>query len=429
MNKHYKEALKQKHQYKATLKRKNVDAMLLKAETYRKQLKHAKAVKLVKKTLRLIPNYSKSFVLLAKLTKNPFDTKANKKAMKIVEKALEEDPQSDEAWYIKGEISFWLRDLKGAERCFMEALKINPKNKQARVILSTIRKQERVKVPEGPPNFTNPKIRREKFAKQLGFDPIAFVPLTEENMVYIHLDGNEKNDDPETHAWVSKESYEHLKSGSLSKGVKSEIGQQRKLIEQHFETYLGGVDKILDDNRGDKYHIDIYILPPNGKREYGVMATSGMSDFGMHMPPKLKFFQYGELYVKLPPDWPYPMEQLKQDDYAWVFQNLFLLPRSVHDNHTFFWNGQVIDNDEPFAGNTKLSGFLIKYPSTIDIPVEFNMLKVNPQKAICFFQLIPLYNEEMDYVEKHGLEKLYKKFDEFGITDIVDLKRPNTCQK
>ena len=121
------------------------------------------------------------------------------------------------------------------------------------------------------------------------------------------------------------------------------------------------------------------------------------------------------------------MGQLKQDDYAWVFQNLFLLPRSVHDNRTFFWNGQVIDNDEPFAGNTELSGFLIKYPSTIDIPVEFNMIKVNPQKVICFYQLIPLYNEEMNYLEKHGLERLYNKFDEFGVTDIVDLKRPNTC--
>lgn len=99
----------------------------------------------------------------------------------------------------------------------------------------------------------------------------------------------------------------------------------------------------------------------------------------------------------------------------------------MHDNRIFFWNGQVIDNDEPFASNTELSGFLIKYPSTIDIPTEFNMLKVNPQKAICFFQLIPLYNEEMNFLEKHGLEKLYKKFDEYRITDVVDLKRPNTC--
>ncbi len=277
-------------------------------------------------------------------------------------------------------------------------------------------------------NFENPKIRAEKFAKQLGFDTIAFTPLDQDNMVYIHMDGNEKNDDPKTHCWVSKETYNRLQSGNLFKGQKSEIGQQRKLIEQHLETHLGGVDKILDDHRGDKYHIDIYILPPNDKRNYGVMATSGMSDYGMSMPPKLRIFQYGELYIKLPSDWPYPMEVLKQDDYAWVFQNLFLLPRSVHDNRTFFWNGQVIDNDEPFAKNTELSGFLIKYPSTIDVPVEFNMLKVNPQKAICFFQLVPLYHEEMDFLEKNGLEKLYAKFDKFGVTDIVDLNRENTCK-
>ncbi|GAH63932.1 unnamed protein product, partial [marine sediment metagenome] len=142
---------------------------------------------------------------------------------------------------------------------------------------------------------------------------------------------------------------------------------------------------------------------------------------------KLNFFRYGELYIKLPPDWPYPLKELKQDNYAWVFQNLYLLPRSVHENRTFFWNGQVVDNDRAFARNTELSGFLIKYPNTIDIPVEFNMLKVNPQKAICFYQLIPLYHKEMDFLEKHGLEKLYDKFDEYGVTDVVDLKRPKVC--
>jgi len=77
--------------------------------------------------------------------------------------------------------------------------------------------------------------------------------------------------------------------------------------------------------------------------------------------------------------------------------------------------------------NTELSGFLIKYPNTIDIPIEFNMLKVNPQKTICFYQLIPLYDKEMDFLEKHGLEKLYDKFDEYGVTDVVDLNRPNVC--
>ena len=326
-------------------------------------------------------------------------------------------------------VEFEIQDKEEAKRCLEKALEINPNNYRARSIEGRYHQfdLQPVLIREGSINFLNPKIRKEKFVKQAGFDPVSLKPLTIDNMVYVHVDGNEENDNPKTHAWVSKETYEMLKGGTAFKGQKSEIAHQRELIERHIETYLGGVNKILHDQRKDNYHIDIYVLPPNDKRKYGVMVTSGMSDFAMNSPPKLKLFQYGELYIKLPPDWPYPMEELKQDDYAWVFQNLYLLPRSVHENRTFFWNGQVIDNDGAFARNTELSGFLIKYPTTIDIPVEFNMLKVNPQKAICFYQLIPLYDKEMDFLEKHGLEKLYEKFDEYGTTDVVDLKRPKVC--
>ena len=413
----------------------NSRALLAKANLYwANPAKNHKAKIFAAKALELDPDNPHILTRLAELTFRPRYDKANLKALEIVEKALEIDPLLDKAWEIKGLAHFRLKDMEEAERSFVEALRINPQNRRARDNLAGVRNNllrskrkliKKQKERKEVSNFLNPKIRKEKFAKQVGFDPVAFKPLTEDNMVYIHLDGNEKNDDPNTHAWVSKETYEMLKRGTALKGPKSEIAHQRKLIETHLETYLGGVNKILHDQRKDRYHIDIYILPPNDKRYYGVMVTSGMSDFPMNGPPDLKFYQYGELYIKLPPDWSYPMEELKQDDYAWVFRNLYLLPRSVHENRTFFWNGQVIDNDEAFAGNTELSGFLIKFPTTIDIPVEFNMLKVNPQKAICFYQLIPLYHEEMDLVEKRGLEKLYEKFDEYGVTDVVDLKRPN----
>ena len=418
----------------------NVEAILLKVEAYKWNVaQRGKAAKLAKKALKLEPNNFKALIHLAELTMNVIDKKATRKAIDIVDKALEIAPQSDEAWALKGLFYSILKDGKNTKRCYEKALRINPNNSRARNKIGrylTVKKRvaffkeidqepsiDRVRIL----NFNNLKIRAQKLAKQVGFDPIAFKPLTENNMVYVHMDGNEENDDPNTHAWVSKETYEMLTGGTVFKGQKSETAHQRELIERHIETYLGGVNKILHDQRKDKYHIDIYVLPPNDKRKYGVMVTSGMSDFAMNSPPKLKLFQYGELYIKLPPDWPYPMEELKQDDYAWVFRNLYLLPRSVHENRTFFWNGQVIDNDEAFARNTELSGFLIKYPTTIDIPVEFNMLKVNPQKAICFYQLIPLYDNEMDFLEKHGLEKLYEKFDEYGTTDVVDLKRPKVC--
>ena len=66
----------------------HVDAMLLKAEIYHSKLKHAEAERLVKKTLILSPHYSRSFVVLATFNMSFKDSKANMKALKLVDKAL-----------------------------------------------------------------------------------------------------------------------------------------------------------------------------------------------------------------------------------------------------------------------------------------------------------------------------------------------------
>ncbi|MFB6363421.1 suppressor of fused domain protein [Paenibacillus elgii] len=42
--------------------------------------------------------------------------------------------------------------------------------------------------------------------------------------------------------------------------------------------------------------------------------------------------------------------------------------------------------------------------------------------------MVPLYSEEMDFKLMHGSDPLLDKLDEYGINEIIDLNRRNTCK-
>ena len=66
--------------------------------------------------------------------------------------------------------------------------------------------------------------------------------------------------------------------------------------------------------------------------------------------------------------------------------------------------------------------FLIPF---LTFSAEFCELKINDFKTVYFFQLIPLYKEEMDFVIKNGYEVFLEKLTERNIPDYIDLKRIN----
>ena len=61
------------------------------------------------------------------------------------------------------------------------------------------------------------------------------------------------------------------------------------------------------------------------------------------------------------------------------------------------------------------------------IPPEIGLIKVNDSKAICFLQITPAYIEEIMFAMEHGTEALFKRFNEYGIKDILDINRKNIC--
>jgi len=274
------------------------------------------------------------------------------------------------------------------------------------------------------PNFLSLAHRKNKWMTIMGMDVITFRFMTSiKEAKFVHIDGDLGNDDPETHGWLSKKDIKIDKYGGLLiKASSSEI----EAVITHIETNFGKTDKILHDTRQDRLHIDTYIMPPTKERDYGLLITCGMSQRPMNAPSGMPDCQFAELFVQLPPEWPLPLEELKIDAQSWVIENLYEFAHFVHDNNTFFWHGQVIDLHKPLSKNAKMTGFIIAHP--FGVPEEFSTLELESGKKIHFLQLIPAYNDEMDYLEHMGWEALRAKFQEHAVSGIVDLNRENICK-
>lgn len=201
-------------------------------------------------------------------------------------------------------------------------------------------------------------------------------------------------------------------------------------IQSHIETHIGKIGSIFHELVSDLVHIDVFYIKPTPERNYITLVTGGMSYRPMNTPPGNEAYQYTELMLCLPPDWPLTMEDMKNERNYWPIRQLKTLARFPHEYDTWLGFGHTIPNGNrprPFASNTKLCGMML-FPPTL-FTKEFLALHSSTGKTILFFNLIPLCNAEMDFKLNKGLEPLIELFDKHKVSDIIDVNRPCVVEK
>lgn len=216
------------------------------------------------------------------------------------------------------------------------------------------------------------------------------------------------------------------------------IGDSQNIerITEHIEQYCGKVENVLHELVSDMVHIDVHYVKPTPERNYHTLVTSGMSDRPMNAPEQVAEFKYAELMLCLPPEWPvgeiYATLPGKEFDprHYWPIYLLKMLARFPHKFNTWLWWGHTMPNGDPaapYADNTKLCCALLLSP--VRCEEGFETLKISEEKTIHFFSIIPIYKEEMDVKLEKGAEALLEGFDKHGVTELLDVKRPNVCKK
>ena len=187
--------------------------------------------------------------------------------------------------------------------------------------------------------------------------------------------------------------------------------RQAAAVEEHINRFFGWAPMILHDSESAGPDIDIYIIPPDGDRDYYTLATKGMGAHRMNLPKELlqDELDRAELIICLPPDWDMSEEGLSQSRWNWPIRLLRSTARLPYEEATWLgWGhsvgtsgGAVYDESVGYCGAVLFSCGAFYGADSCPLPGG---------GSVNFYQLIPLYPNEIEYKLEHGADNLLDLF-------------------
>ncbi len=243
------------------------------------------------------------------------------------------------------------------------------------------------------------------------------VGLPEEQMTlkisWASSDGDPDDDDPDSEAPENEET-----------GVPEVYTEEEmEAIEGHIQQYFGKFENVFHELSSPDIHVDICVVPPSKERYYYTLVTMGMGAHRMNVPEELAEYKLerAELAIALPGNWKLKREDLKNERWYWPIRLLKTLARLPIASDTWLGFGHTMDNEEDFAKGTKLCAAILTGPQDTEDGSEVCILPSGEE--VNFYQVIPLYREELEYKMAHDADALLDKMD--GISFVTYNTRPN----
>ena len=217
---------------------------------------------------------------------------------------------------------------------------------------------------------------------------------------------------------------EWCKEALLSKAVMY-TQEEMAAVEEHISKYFGEFENVLHEIVSTDIHVDICLIPPNEEHNYYTLVTMGMGAYEMNIPEELAEhrLERAELAIDLPPDWKLDKESLEDERWYWPIRLLKTTARlPVQRDAWLGWGHTVGMNEgETYAENTGLCGCILIDPQTSED--SRTAADLPNGDTVNFYQLIPLYHDEIEYKIKHGAEALLDKL-RGVVSFVVDPDRP-----
>lgn len=198
---------------------------------------------------------------------------------------------------------------------------------------------------------------------------------------------------------------------SSQDGGKPELYTEKEMeaVEQHIQRYFGAFDRVFHELVSPDIHADICIVPPTAENDHYTLVTMGMGAHRMNVPEELAEhrLERAELAIFLPSDWKLDEEAMKDERWYWPIHLLKDLARLPIASDTWLGWGHTIDNQKPFAENTELCASMLTDLQNTD--EGSNRCLLPNGEAVNFYQVIPLYREELEYKLEHGADALIEK--------------------
>jgi tetratricopeptide (TPR) repeat protein len=204
--------------------------------------------------------------------------------------------------------------------------------------------------------------------------------------------------------------------------------EEMNCVQAHIEKYFGNARTVFHEIASPDIHVDILVIEPVPGRDCYILVTMGMGAHRMKTPEDLKDSNAdrAEILVCLPPDWKVDEASMKDELWFWPLRWLKILARVPGEENTWVGWGHTFSSDSPFAENTKFTTAMLVSPEAFSR--KSWECRMPDGSAINFYQMIPLYTEEMQFKEKTSAELLLQLLGEKN-TGCVDIHRQNVCKK
>ena len=203
--------------------------------------------------------------------------------------------------------------------------------------------------------------------------------------------------------------------------------EEMEAVEGHIQQYFGKVENVFHELVSPDIHVDICMVPPTEERDYCTLVTMGMGAHRMNVPEELAEYKLerAELAIALPADWKLDQESMKDEKWYWPIRLLKSLARLPIASDTWLGFGHTMDNKENFAENTKLCAAILTGPQSTEEGGEVCTLPGGEE--VNFYQVIPLYEDELDYKLEHDIDALLDKM--AGISFVVNPTRQDAITR
>ena len=200
-------------------------------------------------------------------------------------------------------------------------------------------------------------------------------------------------------------------------------------VSDYIKQQYGEFDIVGHEVVSPDIHCDIVFVPPTEEQPYYKLVTMGAGAYKMNVPKGMSLYvcDRAEYVIFLPKDW--NLDSDKEEDY-WpirMLKTIARMPIWAEDWLCYTHDVQLTDDGSPVAENTGFNSCVLM-PSIGKNGQEVKPLKLGLfGKKVAFYQLYPLYPEEMVFKLEHSFDELMERLD---VEDnmIINIHRKNYCK-
>lgn len=199
--------------------------------------------------------------------------------------------------------------------------------------------------------------------------------------------------------------------------------------EEHVSRCFGECKEVFHEIVSPDIHLDVILVPPSEEAQYYKLVTMGAGAYKMNVPPELSEYHlnYAEYVLYLPADW-----DVRSGDPIsyWPLGLIKKIARMPLECDTWLGYGHTVygnEDESPLADNTELNSILLL--SSVGIDGELCDFQLGSGKIIRFYQIMALYQEELNYKIANNTETLLERFPDDEFPPIIRSDRKNYCAK